>query len=148
MPATKGVRAVSTPSKQTVSLVPPDTFSTWVNVTLCVHKNFLATRLLLYVNTVIWLAQLVQVDFEKKYPNLNQNKYAFVFIYNFYVLSIYIYFIVGPLSTDCTSCMDGYFFFRKNCLLICPSGYWKDEASKSCPPCHSSCFACTGPAEN
>ena len=55
----------------------------------------------------------------------------------------------GALSSQCTACNSNYYLqpppLDTACLDSCTDGYWPDDASNQCQPCHGSCSICSGP---
>ena len=56
---------------------------------------------------------------------------------------------VAATQFDCLSCNDGLYMQTTPgpslCDPLCPEGFYTDPSSTSCPPCNSSCQACSGP---
>ena len=51
----------------------------------------------------------------------------------------------GPTEDECTQCSSGFFMLNGNCVPTCPDGFYADDESKECKPCHEWWSVCYGP---
>eukprot|EP00095_Tigriopus_kingsejongensis_P012571 snap_masked-scaffold298_size217389-processed-gene-0.1 protein:Tk12571 transcript:snap_masked-scaffold298_size217389-processed-gene-0.1-mRNA-1 annotation:"endoprotease furin" len=49
----------------------------------------------------------------------------------------------GNLSTQCSLCLDGTFYFEHKCVPDCPAGYRPDVHHQECVPCPQGCHTCS-----
>lgn len=55
---------------------------------------------------------------------------------------------IGLGSTQCTSCMGGYFLYGNTCVTECPLDYYSVESTKMCIACLAPCYFCFGSTAN
>ena len=51
----------------------------------------------------------------------------------------------GVSSSDCLTCIEGYYLSEGMCRLVCPPATYPDSSSGTCNLCDGSCTFCFGP---
>lgn len=54
--------------------------------------------------------------------------------------------LLGDAPNACGFCPNPTYFhpFTLKCETSCPNGYYKNEMSRACEVCHSTCLSCMG----
>jgi proprotein convertase subtilisin/kexin type 5 len=47
-------------------------------------------------------------------------------------------------ADECTSCYDGLFLYKAQCITPCPLGMYGNVADNTCRNCHETCLHCDG----
>ena len=46
------------------------------------------------------------------------------------------------MTSNCTSCPNGFYFYEYQCLDACPDYYYADSRSETCESCIEPCLLC------